>query len=151
MAIEPKFRPSLTKKELALIARLAKYAYEIPAIRDMFEVSELVDIHKLQKNIGLFNFKISNEFTQPSYVPTGTAKQKIEIEDLLSEDEIAKSLGLKEGIDYSSTTAMHNAYKNKQMAESLGAKASPEDEIAASKWLTYCQENNLNPDSGMDK
>lgn len=151
MATEPKFRPSLTKKELALIARLAKYAYEIPAIRDMFEVSELVDIHKLQKNIGLFNFKISNEFTQPSYVPTGTAKPKVEISDLLSESELAAQMGLKGGIDYSSTTAMHTAYKNVQMVKALGVPASQEDQVACDKWIKYCDENNLDYDSGMEK
>lgn len=151
MATEPKFRPSLTAKQLSLIETILKLVYCTPDMRDNFEISELIEIQNTYKTLSLFNFKIGNSYTQASYIPTGTAKPKVEISDLLSESELAAQMGLKGGIDYSSTTAMHTAYKNVQMVKALGVPASPEDQVASDKWIKYCDENNLDYQTGQEK
>lgn len=150
MAIEPKFRPSLTAKELYLIEHAIHYYMVGQIDSGQANPQEILDLQKLQKTIQLFNFKIGNSYTQPSYVPTGTAPKKVEITDLLTEDEIVASLTGGKKVDYSSTTAMHTAYKNVRMAQSLGAQGSAEDQSAATRWEKYCEENNLNPETGAE-
>ena len=148
MATEPKFRPSLTARELALIEMALKELISKQGI----ELSDGVGASKTLKTIQLFNFKISNEHTQASYIPTGTAKPRVnDVNDLLSESEIAERMGLSGGIDYSSTTAMHTAYKNRLMAESLGVNCTAEDYVASNKWIDYCDRNNLDYNTGEEK
>lgn len=149
MATEPKFRPSLTASELALIERaLCNYVETTKA----GQVGEAIETTKLVRTIQLFNFKIGNQYTQASYIPTGTAKPRVsDVTDLLSESEIAERLGLSGGVDYSSTTAMHTAYKNRVMAESLGANCTAEDYAASNKWIDYCDRNNLDYNTGEER
>ena len=153
MAIEPKFRPSLTAKELSLLEHSIHYYLTGQIDSGGGNVCEILELQKLLKTIQLFNFKIGNSYTQPSYVPTGTsiAKPKVEISDLLTEEEIVRTLTGGKGIDYSSTAAMHTAYKNLRMTESLGAKATLEDQAAAAKWIAYCDLHNLDYETGLEK
>lgn len=147
MATEPKFRPSLTARELALIEMALKELISKQGI----ELSDGVGASKTLKTIQLFNFKISNAHTQASYIPTGTAKPKVELEDLLSESELAEKMGLTGGIDYSSTTAMHTAYKNCLLAQSIGGNGTLEDQVASKKWIEYCDSNNLDYNTGEER
>ena len=151
MATEPKFRPSLTASQLSLIEKMCEQVVDKLAEGRDFSIPELIEINKLYKVVQLFNFKIGNAHTQASYIPTGTAKPKVEIEDLLSESELAEQMGLKGGIDYSSTTAWHTAYKNVRLAESIGGKGTVEDQAASQKWIDYCDRNNLSYDTGEEK
>lgn len=149
MATEPKFRPSLTASELALIERaLCNYLETTKA----GQVGEAIETTKLIRTIQLFNFKIGNSHTQASYIPTGTAKPRVsDVTDLLSESEIAERLGLTGGVDYSSTTAMHTAYKNCMMAQSIGGNGTIEDQAASQKWIAYCDQNNLDYNTGEER
>jgi hypothetical protein len=154
MATEPKFRPSLTASQIDRLIQALEVLYIAGNVESMgvkLSVLDYQEITKTKKALELFRFKISEAHTQASYIPTGTAKPKIEVEDLLTESELAAQLGLKGGVDYSSTTAMHTAYRNVRMAQSLGVAPSIPERMAAEKWIEHCDSHNLDYDTGQEK
>lgn len=120
MATIPKYRPSLSLPQLELIMETLSAAPATPLLEET------------KQALSLFLFKIGAGINSPSYIPSrASVVQAPAPETILDSTHV----------DYSTPEAQEIAYKNIQIAKSLGVTSFDPAELAAAQaWMAENEE-----------